>query len=572
MSRKKQHRRAERVINLTADVATLRPDGGALTKLSQAINGIKSKIARAAQNAVAVILKNQANDYYFYGELDNLPNAIIQAVDNSGTATACVGRLEQFIKADGFVMEGLDTAKANKMQSLSALVDETALSVAYFEGYAWRLIFDNAGNIAKIYTLPIKGLRREGDGFKFNPLYGEFGKNETETVYYPEYDPERSPEARRALIAEQVKKHGKQLGEVLYIFRKGLGRYYDIYPVPRFYASIEDVISDGKISQLDLRNITQGFRTPVVISTGPIDDQNKDEDGKTAQDYFDENLQAFTGEDASPILHLKGSTEEFKPTVTVINVAEILDQTDRASDRIAKRVARIFEVPEVLIGIAKEGQLGNVQEVKNQMALFALSVYKKQDLIKQGFDLIKDKLRLEGLPLNPDFTLTTLKPFDFIPEAVIANLTPDEQKELFEISLGDSIDEAAVKSASRFGEFGVGGVQGILGVQTAVSQNTISVSAGVKVLETIYGFSQADAYQMLGGVQDNPEQLAHKAPERNDALANLTGRQLQGIQRIVRKFNKEELSYDQAAQLLISGFAMTEEQVGAWLITKEEEI
>jgi hypothetical protein len=510
MANRKQRRRADRVVNLTADVKTLQPSGGALTKLSGAINSLKSRIAKAAQNAVAVILKNQANDYYFYGELDNLPNAIIQSVDNSGTATACIGRLEQFIKADGFVMEGLDDVKANKMQALSAIVDETALSVAYFEGYAWRLIFNVAGEISKIYTLPIKGLRREGDGFKFNPLFGEFGKDERETVYYPEYDPERTPEERRKLIAGQVKKYGKQLGEVLYVFRKGLGRYYDIYPVPRYYASIEDVISDGKISQLDLRNITQGFRTPVIISTGPIDDQNADEDGKTAQDYFDEALQEFTGEDASPILHLKGATEEFKPTVTTINVAEILDQTDRASDRIAKRVARLFEVPEVLIGIAKEGQLGNVQEVKNQMALFALSVYKKQDLIKQGFDLIKDKLKLDGLPLDPDFTLTTLKPFDFIPDAVIANLTREEQKELFELDLESS---------------------------------------------------QAIA----------PGAVPAQASERNDALANLTGRQLQGIQRVVRKFNKEELTYDQAAQLLISGFAMTEEQVNAWLITKDEE-
>lgn len=511
MSNRKQRRRAERVVNLNADVKALKPSAsGPMSKLSSAINTIKSKIAKAAQNAVAVIIKNQANQYYFYGELDNLPNAIIQAVDNSGTATACVGRLEQFIKADGFLQEGLDNVKANKSQSLAAIVDELATSVAYLEGYALRLVFNTQGQIAKIYALPVKGLRREGNQFKFNPLFGEFGKDERETVYYPEFDPERTPEARRKLIAEQVERYGEQLGEVLYVFRKGLGRYYDIYPVPKFYASIEDVISDGKISQLDLRNITQGFRTPVIISTGPIDDQNQDEDGKTQQDYFDESVEEFTGEDASPILHLKGSTEEFKPTVTVINVAEILDQTDRASDRIAKRVARIFEVPDVLIGISKEGQLGNVQEVKNQMSLFALSVYRKQDLIKQGFDTIKPLLKLDGLAPNSDFTLSTLKPFDFIPDAVIANLTPDEQKELFEIDL------------------------------------------------------KASQPATLTGVQ--PQSL-----DRNDALTNLTGKQLQNIQRIVRKFNKEELTYDQAALMLMQGFGMTEDQIGVWLVTKEEE-
>ena len=498
-------RKAKALINLQASTV------GKHTEVS-AFADIKQRISRAARNAVAVILRNLANDYYYYGELDNLPNTIISTVDNSGTATACVSRLEQFIKADGFVSEGLDEVKANKMQSLAGLLDEVAANVAYLEGFALRLIFNNEGKIVKIYSLPVKTLRRKADGFEYNPLAGEIGKIEKETRFFPEFDPERTPEARRKLIAKQIKQHGEQLGEVLYVFRKGLGRYYDVYPVPRYYASIEDLVSDGKISRLDLRNITQGFRTPVIISTGPIDDQNEDEDGKTAQDYFDEALQDFTGEDASPILHLKGATEEFKPTVTTINVAEILDQTDRASDRIAKRVARVMEVPEILVGIAKEGQLGNVQEVKNQLALFALSVYKKQDLIKQAFDLLKPFLALPGLPTNPDFTISSLKPFDFIPDAVIANLTPEEQKELFEIELEASAPSIAAPGAE-------------------------------------------------------PVQAA----ERNDTLANLTGRQLQNIQRIVRKFNKDELTYDQAALMLKDGFGFTEEQIDAWLVTKDEE-
>ena len=170
-------------------------------------------------------------------------------------------------------------------------------------------------------------------------------------------------------------------------------------------------------------------------------------------------------------------------------------------------------VPDVLIGIGKEGQLGNVNELKNQLALFALSVYKRQELIKGGFDLIAPFLALEGLAPGADFTLSTLKPFDFIPDAVIANLTPEEQKELFEINL--------------------------------------EISKPAELL---------------------PGAAPLQAEERNDALANLTGRQLQGIQRIVRKFNKDELTYDQAAQLLIGGFAFTELQVDSWLVTKEEEI
>jgi len=511
MSKSSTVKKAQNIINLRSDASSFGP------KSLSAIGNIKQRIAQAAKNAVAVILRSGASERYHYGEMDNLPNAIIAAVDNSGTATACIERLEQFIQADGFVQPGLDDVKANKLQTLSSLLAEQVTNVAYLEGYALRLVFDPLGKIRKIYNVDVKTLRKINNGFEYNPLNGEMGLLQSETRFFPAFDPERSPEERRELIAEQVKKYGEQLGEILYIFRKGLGRYYGIYPIPRYYSSIEDVVSDGKISKLDLRNIAQGFRTPVVISTGPIDDQNRDEDEKTAQDYFDEALEEFTGEDASPILHLKGATEEFKPTVTVINLADILDQTDKASDRIAKRVARVMGVPDVLIGIAKEGQLGNVTELKNQLSLFALSVYRRQQLIKEGYDLLAPLLALDGLATIPqpiDFTLTTLKPFDFIPDAVIANLTPEEQKELFEIDLESTSKTSPVLSG-----------------------------AGVAPIAT----------------------------ERNDALANLTGRQLQGIQRVVRKFNKEELTYEQAALLLTQGFSMKPEEASIWLITKDEE-
>ena len=426
----KKARIARQIINMNVKASTFQ-------KAMKSYSEVKRKVSQMAQNAVAVILRNKANNRYQYGEFDNLPNAIIAAVDNSGTATACVNRLAQFIQADGFISEGMDKVKANSKQTLASLLGEQAQNVAYLKGYALRLIFDVEGKIKKIYNIDVKTLRKVGKGFEYNPLMGEVGKDEGETKMFPEFDIDRDPAERRRMIAEQVKKHGEQLGEILYVFKKGMGRYYDIYPVPDYYSSIEDIISDGKISQLDLRNITQGFRTPVVISTGPIDDQNEDEDGRTPQDYFDEALESFTGEDASPILHLKGATEEFKPTVTVIPLAEILDQTEKTSERIAKRVSRNMGVPDVLIGMETSGKLGNVQELKNQMGLFALSVYHLQSLIKEGYDQIKPLLALQGLEnvQDLDFTISTLRPFDFIPDSVINNLSVEEQKEMFEIDL-----------------------------------------------------------------------------------------------------------------------------------------
>lgn len=57
----------------------------------------------------------------------------------------------------------------------------------------------------------------------------------------------------------------------------------------------------------------------------------------------------------------------------------------------------------------------------------------------------------------------------------------------------------------------------------------------------------------------------------NTTLTNLTGRQLQGIQRIVRKYNKGELTEGQASQLLKQGYGFDDNAVDEWLISPEEE-
>lgn len=57
----------------------------------------------------------------------------------------------------------------------------------------------------------------------------------------------------------------------------------------------------------------------------------------------------------------------------------------------------------------------------------------------------------------------------------------------------------------------------------------------------------------------------------NESLKNLTGRQLQNIQRIVRKFNKNELTFEQARQMLMNGYGFTEVDVNDWLVTPEED-
>lgn len=51
----------------------------------------------------------------------------------------------------------------------------------------------------------------------------------------------------------------------------------------------------------------------------------------------------------------------------------------------------------------------------------------------------------------------------------------------------------------------------------------------------------------------------------NESIKNLTGRQMQGLMRIVNKYNKEQLSKDQAIMMMTAGFGLTAEEAALFI-------
>ncbi len=137
------------------------------------------------------------------------------------------------------------------------------------------------------------------------------------------------------------------------------------------------------------------------------------------------------------------------------------------------------------------------------------------------------------------------------------------------VEFTDSLDEDeedSKKAASRFAEFGVGGVNGIIEIQRAISEGTSSFEGGVSTLMFVYGFDEEAAKSILGGnkIDSNVVNPREEAPI-NSNIKDLTGRQFQGIERIVRKFKKGQIEKDQAAMMLRAGFGLNEQEVDTWL-------
>jgi len=83
---------------------------------------------------------------------------------------------------------------------------------------------------------------------------------------------------------------------------------------------------------------------------------------------------------------------------------------------------------------------------------------------------------------------------------------------------------------------------------------------------------------LTGDVRENPVvddapvtpvQVGDEQMSVNENIKKLSGREYQGLLRIVREYNKEKINRSQAAQMLMSGYGLTEEQCNAWLGEEE---
>lgn len=359
------------------------------------------------KNALTVITREH-NKYYTYGEHDNLLDEIAAAVDDSGTAKQCITKLTQFTAGRGFEEQALAVSKINPDQTFNAALFEFSIFVSYFKSVCYRVLYNNAGDPVMVYPEPANKLRRIGrNRFVYNEMFGsKLHYNKSQDIHLQRYDPTEDKLARKQRIYKQIKDYGgTQWGDVVYHFKKGVGLHHDIYPVPDYYSGIDDIYSDAGISRIERRNIKRGWKTGVAVSTGPISrvvptDADGKATGDSPYDQLTKTLKRFTEEDAASVIHLEGATPETKPEIKVIDVATVLDQTDKATDRVGRKVCRVMGVPPILVGFSTPGQLGNNQEIVNTMDLFKLSIIETQDMIKEALRIVYPDKNLSILPLE----------------------------------------------------------------------------------------------------------------------------------------------------------------------------
>jgi hypothetical protein len=488
---------------------------------------------------------NQKNFYegtIIYGEDDALPLRIAKLVQESPATSACLKTISQFIKGSSFSDKGLMKMKINKQgQTLWDLHCWLADSLSIFEGFAVNFKYNIDGKITNAYTLELESCRfkkpkddKDPDikTIIYNPYIGTDQYKKDFTCEYPVFDIANVKNEYQLALNEYK-------GQAYYGKTKPLYRFY---PVPDYWAAKKWIEIDAKIQEFHAENLDNGFFQSVLMTV--IGDPNQWSQNPRLQETYTDELGVkktrttkTVGEEFNDMMSDSFSGSKKAGNVMVqwaLNQNEIQKiqpfPTNTNSDLFialqnltTKNLTIATGVPSILANISEGVSLGSGgSEIQKAVELMQSRVTEWQNLLMQFYNEV----------LLPNWCVPTQARVE------IVNFNPVSEP----VDLQDKFWEVLTTEEKR--EF--------------IKKNFPNVTLIASTVPATPG-------------QPGQQEITPQEQKVNENLKNLSARQLQGIQRIVKKYNKGEMTFEQAKLMLMSGFAMTEDDVNVWLITPEEE-
>jgi hypothetical protein len=435
-------------------------------------------------------IRNESKGIFMFGKDNLLPNKLMKWVLDSGTAKRAVSKRSAYIASDGFVDDTSANLMVNGYKTADKLLTEISGYQSYFRGFALHIIRNGNSDIQISKVLPLQDIRKRLDGdYSYNPTYSsiKFDK-EKEQIIKPFF-------GSRKLTSDELMSV-KDNGELYYAYHKSADNPH--YPIPDYYAGIEDVRTSSELQKLDYESAVNAFMPSAILTIiGGLDNVNVDETGRTEEQSFNENLEAFTGnvKDAEGrsgrmrLMVTNARTKEEIPTLQSFDSKPILEAANTKRDVIDRAVCRLFGVPPVLAGFQDAAVLGNQQAMANASQELCNDVISDQQLITETFAAIYPGM---------NWDITSFKPIQFIAPELMAVLTPTEKRALIGYEELPSLTTGESLLSERLG---VGGTQSLISI--LVDPNLVPEQKKA-ALQILFGLTTEDATKLVQGAITPP--------------------------------------------------------------------
>jgi hypothetical protein len=489
-------------------------------------------VLKFADSKIPVFKETRNKDYIKYGEKNNYPEYLTYLFNKSAKHNAILTGKANYIFGKGF--ENGDI-KINRLgETANDIAKKAILDIEIYGGFRFEVIWNRMQKIGEIYHVDYSSIRvGKESGFYYKECWDENNREDEEFI--PAFNP------------------SEPFGSQIYSYNeyRPMTRFY---PLPSYIGCNNYVETDIEISKYYLSSIRNGMAPSKMIQFfqgEPSEDKKREIEQRFKKKYAG-------SENAGNFLLVFGNDKQKAVQIDDLSGSELDKMFVELNKTCQQEIfsGHLVTSP-MLFGIKTEGQLGGNTELQTAYSIFQNTYSKPKSEV-----FSKEITHLFSFSVFPGvYELQPTSPIDIqLSEALIEkSITPDEVRELMGLPVGE-------KQISSDGE------------RLLKAMNSLSPLVANKVLESL------TKNQILGmvGIAPTPEgnvipnsdgtlpapkpTLGSDLPV-NEHLKNLTGRQMQGIQRIIRKYKNAEdsMTYDMAKALLKSGYGFNDDDIITFL-------
>ena len=402
---------------------------------------------------------NATHGFIEWGHNNHYPQYLLDLYNHYGSTThkSIINKKTKLTTGYG-LKPVIDPRLANfiKKNDMEDVLKKCEVDYEIFNGFCFEIVWNNEGSEFTIHYMPFNRIRKGIENeqidyphFWYSKNWREYKKDEYEPQLLRKFDPE------------------VRTGKQLYYHIEPNPQADEIYPIPGYSTSINWIELDYEISKFHLNQVKQGFAPSFILNfaTGIPSVEEMD-------DYYRDFKRNYEGaRNSGKIIITYSEGIEQKPELTPIQLNDSDERFIMLQDMVEKNIVMGHEIPPQLV-ILTPGKLGSTEE--------------REELLTE-FQQYYITIRQEEIENVFNYVLSTI---GFTEELVL--------KQYDEVSI-DKIEDLGVQEKAQAELKGsVGGVQGILNIQQAVSQGITTIDAGAAILELIYGISPIEARRILG--------------------------------------------------------------------------
>lgn len=476
-----------------------------------------------ADNKIPEFKEVKSKDWIMFGEDNKFPEQLLYLYNKSSNHNAIVNGKCIYVFGKGF--QTGDKIVNQNGETFNDVIKKSCSDIELFGGCYVEVIW-KIGGAAELRHIPFQTLRmaKENNGYWYCKNWAKY------TTEKPVFIPDFNTDDKNGVQIFSYKE-----------YRPGT----DIYPLPGYFGALNDIETDVEISKYNLSIIKNGMFSSkmIVFNNGEPTSEIK---RKIEADF----KKKFTGAENGGNFMLVFNEDPAKaPVVNDLSTTDL----DKLFDQLNKTTqAEIFSghlvTSPMLFGIMEPGKLGGRNELQDAYEIFNNTyIGNKQKSLNSIAKILMPVVNIslsEIVPVNPTNKII------FSAETIAQNITQDEIREV----LGYSPIEKPITIGAE---------------QILKAINSLSPLVANKVLESM----KPEEIRALIGLQnpsgstsvsDNTETLS-----TNENIKNLTGRQYQQMLRIVRQYSQGKINREQAAMLLKTSLAMSDEEINVMLGTDE---